>query len=135
MADFSDKINELLANPETVAKIMQIAKGLTLNNGSPQATENPSSTPAAAVPSPATAAVSTSSNAVPASGIASLLTSGNALDILSSLGKGSPNIGSDRRVVLLNAIKPFIAEHKQKRLEGIISAISISTALGKMKGV
>ncbi|HBL84468.1 MAG: hypothetical protein A2Y17_10095 [Clostridiales bacterium GWF2_38_85] len=129
MSEFSDKINDLLSNPETLDKIMQIAKGMGVSN-------DVKTQPADAVTNAAdtvipTAAISGSTPVASSntSALSSLLSSGN---ILSALGSSSS--GTDKRVVLLNAIRPFMTDVKQKRVDNVISAITISNSLGKMKG-
>lgn len=130
MADFSDKINELLSNPETLSKIMQIAKGLNLGGGTKSEETTTTAEVNAVVEAPAVSVEGKSDGgSSPVSGLASLLSSGNALSALGSL-----NTGTDKRITLLKAIKPFIAEHKHKRVDNIITAISISGALGSLKG-
>ena len=161
MSDFSEKVNELLSNPESLSKIMQIAQSIGLggNQAEPAATAMATPPPAApppaapppAAPPPAQTmsqqtqfappqAMPTSAPA-PAVQAASTVPASDGLGALSGLlgnaGALAPLLtgtaSSDKRVALLKALKPFMTDAKQKRVDNVISAISISSTLNKFK--
>lgn len=44
------------------------------------------------------------------------------------------SIGSDKRIALLKAIKPYISDSKKERVDGLVRAISIAGILNNYKG-
>ena len=133
MSEFSDKVNELLSNPEALAKIMQIAQNIGIGTGETQkaapamaSPEQSQEAPIKAAPAPAVQAAAPASDGLGA--LSGLLGNASALAPLLS-GTAS----SDRRVALLKALKPFMTDAKQKRVDNVISAISISSTLNKFK--
>lgn len=149
MSDFSEKVSELLANPDALTQIMKIAQSLGL--GAPAANNTaPNSEPAAVqtatfsdipqpAPQPAPASAAPKSEGGGLSSLASMLSGGGGLGSLSALsgllGGGSGDTGADKRVALLRALKPFMKDGKQKKVDNVLSAITISSALGKMRNV
>lgn len=155
MSDFSEKVNDLLSNPEALAQIMKIAQSLGL--GAPAAnTAVPNPEPATVqtatfsdipqpTPQPKPAPQAAPTSALPKSegsglsSLASMLSGGGGLGSLSAisglLGGGSGDTGADKRVALLRALKPFMKDGKQKKVDNVLSAITISSALGKMRNV
>ena len=133
MSEFSEKVNELLSNPDALAKIMQIAQNIGIGgNEAPKAAQTmatsssevpPQTAPSQISQAPAVKAASTGDTL---GGLSGLL--GNA-GALAPLLTGTAS--SDKRVALLKALKPFMTDVKQKRVDNVISAISISSTLGK----
>lgn len=49
--------------------------------------------------------------------------------------QGFPSgIGSDKRIALLKAIKPYISDSKKERVDGLVRAISVAGILNNYKG-
>ena len=47
---------------------------------------------------------------------------------------GMSGIGSDKRIALLKAIKPYISDSKKERVDGLVRAISVAGILNNYKG-
>ena len=43
-------------------------------------------------------------------------------------------IGSDKRIALLKAIKPYVSDEKKQRVDGLVKAISVAGILNNYKG-
>ena len=43
-------------------------------------------------------------------------------------------IGSDKRIALLKAIKPYVNDEKKQRVDGLVKAISVAGILNNYKG-
>lgn len=98
MDGFSDKLKTVLSDPESMAKITEIARGFAEKNAAPPAEKHVESEPAKEVgellQSPAIA---------------------EALHLLSN--------GSKERVALLQAMRPFVKEEKKAKLDRIIGTM------------
>ncbi|MBP5245465.1 MAG: hypothetical protein J6036_03315 [Clostridia bacterium] len=89
----SERIKELLSNPENLNLIASIAGGL-----SGKKNEN--------APDESKAVFQAAEEELPPAKTTSAIT--------------------DKRIALLNAIKPYVSERKRERVEGLVKAISIA---------
>lgn len=133
MSEFSDKVNELLSNPEALSKIMQIAQNIGIGGN-----DVPKAAPTMATPSSPVLPQETPSQTAPAPAVSAAAPASNPLSgLLGSASTLAPLLSgtalSDRRVALLKALRPFMTDEKQKRVDNVISAISISSTLNKFK--
>lgn len=133
MSEFSDKVNELLSNPEALSKIMQIAQNIGIGGN-----DAPKAAPTMATPSSPVLPQETPSQTASAPAVSAAAPASNPLSgLLGSASTLAPLLSgtalSDRRVALLKALRPFMTDEKQKRVDNVISAISISSTLNKFK--
>jgi hypothetical protein len=134
MSDFEDKLNQVLSSPDTMEQIMSLARSLGVGNS--QAT--PSSVPESQPTPPSTP--STMPN------LLSLLGGGSDED-----GGMDPKIAAillrvasawnepdDQKVALLNALRPFLKQERQEKIQRAMQIAKISrvirVALGVLKG-
>ena len=117
MDGMEQKLGAILSDPESMSKIMELAKGLGLN----PPMQDSSAAPAEAKesnpdPAPATPAAS------PMSGLGALL---------SSMSNQSPD---DKQTALLKALRPYLRPERQDRLDRAIqTAKMVKTAKQAMK--
>ncbi len=100
MDGFSEKLKTVLSDPESMAKITEIARGFAEKKTS----ESPPSEKSAALPSP--------------DPVGELLHSPAIAEALRLLGNGSKE-----RVTLLQAMRPFVKEEKKAKLDKIIGTM------------
>jgi hypothetical protein len=86
----SDRIKEILANPENLNLIASIAGGLSGKKDENIPAENKAEISEKKVP-----------------------------PIMNP-------VGTDKRIALLNAIKPYVSERKKERVDGLVKAISVA---------
>ena len=117
-----DKIREILSDPQAMDKIMQIVSGLTTQQSQPQPPNNGYQ--------PSTPASSTPAGAVnPLSALSSLTS--KPQDTLSAL---SPVLGeSDKRLALLNSLRPLLREEKRHKLGSLKTALTLASVIGNIK--
>lgn len=117
-----DKIREILSDPQAMDKIMQIVSGLTTQQSQPQPPNNDYQ--------PSTPASSTPAGAVnPLSALSSLTS--KPQDTLSAL---SPVLGgSDKRLALLNSLRPLLREEKRHKLDSLKTALTLASVIGNIK--
>jgi hypothetical protein len=117
-----DKIREILSDPQAMDKIMQIVSGLTTQQSQPQPPNNGYQ--------PSTPASSTPAGAVnPLSALSSLTS--KPQDTLSAL---SPVLGgSDKRLALLNSLRPLLREEKRHKLDSLKTALTLASVIGNIK--
>ena len=138
MAEFEEKLNALLSNPESMAQVMQMAQSLSANMGGQGAAASGNSAP----PQPPAPQAQSFSQAAPppaqpASGGGDLFSAlaGGGGDVLSSLGgmlggldpkliaRLLPlvqELGSGQNseaVALLQALRPFLKTERQEQVE------------------
>ncbi len=118
MDSFSDKLKTVLNDPESMAKIAELAKNFAgSKNAAPPSAESASNEVAESVPSVAGAA--------PPSGEPSGL--GGAFDLIRSPAIAEAlqmlHNGSRERVALLQAMRPFVRDEKKEKLDKIIQTM------------
>lgn len=107
MDSFSEKLKTVLSDPESMAKITEIAKGFAAKNSAPslegsQPAEEKSEESGGGVFDP----------------ISEMIRSPVISEALRVLGNGSRE-----RVALLSAMRPFVKEEKKQKLDKIISTM------------
>lgn len=152
MADLEEKLNAILGNPEAMGQIMSIAR--SLSNQEDASGSNTQDSPHAESSFEAEAAGKSGSQAPNSDAVAALLsglTGGKAQDEaqdssgdnpLSALGSPDPKLvqialrlfsaystEDDRRTALLNALKPFLKEKRQAKLEKAIQIAKLSRVI------
>ena len=152
MADLEEKLNAILGNPEAMGQIMSIAR--SLSNQEDASGSNTQDSPHAESSFEAEAAGKSGSQAPNSNAVAALLsglTGGKAQDEaqdssgdnpLSALGSLDPKLvqialrlfsaystEDDRRTALLNALKPFLKEKRQAKLEKAIQIAKLSRVI------
>ena len=152
MADLEEKLNAILGNPEAMGQIMSIAR--SLSNQEDASGSNTQDSPHAESSFEAEVAGKSGSQAPNSDAVAALLsslTSGKAQDEaqdssgdnpLSALGSPDPKLvqialrlfsaystEDDRRTALLNALKPFLKEKRQAKLEKAIQIAKLSRVI------
>ncbi len=134
MSDFEDKLNQVLSSPDTMEQIMSLARSLGVGNS--QAT--PSTVPESQPTPPSTP------SAMP--NLLSLLGGGSGEDggmdpkfaaILLRVASAW-NEPDDQKVALLNALRPFLKQERQDKIQRAMQIAKISriirVALGVLKG-
>lgn len=104
MADFEEKLESILNNPQAMSQIMSLAQSLGASSGP-------------AEPPPADAAPASSDAGIPLdprllSGLTTLLSQYNR--------------GDDEKAALLRALKPFVREQRYARLDRAIQITKLS---------
>ena len=110
MSDFEEKLNSILSNPDAMAQVMNLAQSL---GGSIGATASPS-------PEPSVKPSGNEARAKPAdlfSGIDPALIT-KLLPLLGELNQ----TGSDERLQLLYALRPFLKPERQDKVERAVKA-------------
>lgn len=127
MEDFEEKLNSILSSPETMGQIMALANSLSGGGEDSQETSEPAQQDAA-------------------------LQSGQGERLLSSLLQGMDSgtmqklmalwgeyrRGDDEKARLLQALKPFLREERQEKLDRAVQIARISrvirSAIGQFRG-
>ena len=111
MAEFDDKLNSLLSNPDAMSQIMQLAQSLS--------GETASAAPPPAQPAPPPAQPASPSGTSP-SGLLSALTGGwdpsllmKLLPLIQELGSGQDSPAR----ALLYALRPYLKPERQEKVE------------------
>lgn len=104
-SDFSEKLKNVLSDPEAMAKITAIASNLGMGNA-PQKSEEISTPPEIQ---------NSSQNAI--------------AEMLSSVTSGSSPIEADPRLALLVSLKPFLREEKRGRIDALTRALSVASMM------
>lgn len=108
MDGFSEKLKTVLSDPESMAKITEIARGFAeKKNAAPPGEQASSATPEEKAPS-----------LPPPDPMGELLHSPAIAEALRLLGNGSRE-----RVALLQAMRPFVKDEKKVKLDKIISTM------------
>jgi len=119
VGEFEDKLNTILSNPDSMAKIMQMAQSLSGSMGAAQE-ESVQSAPSDAVSESAQAAPSGGGDAAQ---LLSSLTGGVDAKMLSRLMPLLSELGSSRSsdtAQLLRALRPFLKQERQEKVERAI---------------
>lgn len=112
MDHFSDRLKTVLADPEAMAKITQLARGFAeRESGAPPSDEAPSD----AAPSAALSSPEKESNP-----LRDLMNTPAIASALKLLGDGSRE-----RIALLCAMRPFVREAKKEKLDSIIQTMKM----------
>ena len=106
--DLSDKLKSVLADPESMAKIMDLAQNFSLRPSEPAAGPEPEESAPVAAPLPG--------EALPRKKIFDEVP--YLAEIVRVFGEGS-----HERVALLQAMRPFVREEKQEKLDKIIQTL------------
>jgi hypothetical protein len=104
-SDFSEKLKNVLSDPEAMAKITAIASNLGMGNVPKKSEET----------SPQAEIQNHSQN-----GIA---------EMLSSVTSGSSSIETDPRLALLTSLKPFLREEKRGRIDALTRALGVASMM------
>lgn len=107
-SDFSEKLKNVLSDPDAMAKIMSIASGLGLS-------ETPQETHGNETNAPAPAAEPISAPAPAA----------ETLPALSQMLERQ----SDPRIALLASLKPLLREEKRERLDALTRALTLASLM------
>lgn len=117
MDDFEEKLNSILASPETMGQIMALADSITGQSGQPSEKNSSSSLPAAA----------------PAAGSGNPLALLQNLDpsVLSTVGTlfQEYNRSDDEKTALLHALQPFLREERRSKIEKAIQITRLSRVI------
>ena len=142
MSELEEKLENILGNPQAMAQIMSLAQSLNQSGSAapagdgaqsqPQPTDSDDTSPPAPAPAPAPAPTAPSQPSVSAGSLEGGL--GNLLggldpNMLSAAAGllGQFNGGDDdRRVALLNALRPFVKEQRYARLDKAIQIAKLS---------
>jgi hypothetical protein len=129
MAEFEDKLNAILGNPEAMGQIVNIAKALTADGGD-SAPSKPASNPIDA-------------QYVPVEGeSAQTSTQDTAANPLAALGELDPRLiqtamrlfseysaSDDRKTTLLAALKPFLKEERLAKMDKAVQIAKLSRVI------
>ena len=147
MEDFEEKLNAILASPEAMGQIMSLANSLSGQTGEAQAEQNAQTAPAAPVapvaPAGQVTPVAPAAPVAPA-GQVTPVAPGSPLALLQNLDPALLGTATrlfqayqrqdDDKAALLRALRPFLRQERQARLERAIQLTRLSrvlrTALG-----
>lgn len=119
MAEWEEKLEGILSNPQAMEQIMALAKSLEGGNTQPQET---SSTPEAPAPAPSSAP-----------DLSQLMSGVGQLDpkLLSMAAKLVGQMGKqdDRRTALLQALRPFVKPERYAKLDKAIQIAKLSVLI------
>ena len=116
MSDFEEKLNAILSDPNAMAQVMQLAQSLNLDGPPPSDSAGDEA---------ATSTEGKASETNPLSGISDLL---GQIDpqviqrLLPLLGELKGGEEQDRRLQLLNALRPFLKPERQEKVERAVKA-------------
>ena len=116
MSDFEEKLNAILSDPNAMAQVMQLAQSLHLDGPAADSSGGEET-------SPSSEEHSTESS--PLSGISDLLGEidpGMIQRFLPLIGELRGGEEQDRRLQLLNALRPFLRPERQEKVERAIKA-------------
>ena len=119
MSGFEEKLNAILSDPDAMAQVMQLAQSLNLDGPSPDASSNGSQERQA---SP-TGSEEQEANSL--GGLGELLGGidpGLIRRLLPLLGELRGGEEQDRRLQLLNALRPFLKPERQEKVERAVKA-------------
>lgn len=120
MSDFEDKLNSLLSNPESMNQIMELAKKLGVNQQQPAPTQPSAEAVIEQQDEPAEPVTAADPEPVHNSGIDPALISG-IMQVL-----GNVNVADDRHSNLINALKPYLKDDRQERLDKAIMVAQLA---------
>ena len=117
MSDFEEKLNAILSDPNAMAQVMQLAQSLNLDGPPPDASAGDGE--AAAAPE------EKAHKSPPLSGISDLfgeIDPGMVQRLLPLIGELRGGEEQDRRLQLLNALRPFLKPERQEKVERAVKA-------------
>lgn len=148
MAEFEDKLNAILADPEAMGQIVSIAKALTGETSSSEAGTLPpeGTAPEAPAASPAPAEEPEAPRTQPdwgaVLGMLGSLNSGGTGSPLSALGDLDPRLiqtavalfseysaTDDRKIALLTAMKPFLKPERYAKVDKAVQIARLSRVI------
>lgn len=117
----NQKIAELLKNPEIVGMIASLASGFSTGSGENSSSEQ---------------TVSSEQEMLPEN---SEITEQSAKEVFAEIPKEpfsmpGRNAYSDRRIALLQAIKPYVNDTKKDKVDGLVKAIGVAGILSNYAG-
>ncbi len=114
----TDKLQEILGNPDNLALIARLVGGLGGSGGQSVSAheEAESAAPTVSFHPPET---------LPA------VSEGSLPSLSAPVFKDT---SSDRRIALLNALRPYINDSKKERVDGLVRAIRVAGLLNQYKG-
>ena len=118
MGDLEEKLEGILSNPKAMEQIMSLAQSLGKGTGAP-ASAPPPTDPA---PEPAPQQESTDSSGL----LGALGQVDPALIAKAAQLMGEYHHGDDRRVALLQALRPFVQEKRYARIDKAIQIAKLS---------
>lgn len=134
MGELEEKLENILGNPQAMAQIMSLAQSLNLGgsggqeqNPPPSQEQNSPPQEQAQPPDPAPAP-KPAGQTPPASGLGELLGGldpgmlSTAAHLIGQFNDG----GDDRRIALLNALRPFVREERYAKLDKAIQIAKLS---------
>ena len=116
MSDFEEKLNAILSDPNAMAQVMQLAQSLNLDGPPPGDSAGDEAAAASEEKAP---------EANPLSGISDLLGDIDPAMIqrfLPLIGELRGGEEQDRRLQLLNALRPFLKPERQEKVERAVKA-------------
>lgn len=119
MAEFDDKLNSLLSNPDAMAQIMQLAQSLGGGSGAPSAPEPPQTAPPAPPVQPPSWGPPPGAGGGDG-GILSALSGGLDPKLLTRLLPLIQELGGQKDSnarQLLYALRPYLKEERQAKIE------------------
>lgn len=137
MDDLSQKIGDILSDPSMMEQIRSLGDMLGMGAGAGAATGG-------SAPSPASASATSSTSAVPAAPPAPMPAAQSTLgglspDMLGMMMKLTPLLSSmnaeDESTRLLSALRPFLSEKRQSRIDSSIRLLSLMRMLPAIKTV
>ena len=124
--DFAEKVRKLLSDPESVAKIKQIADGFSANGTSAEKT--PSAPAENAAPAEAVQAVETPTPAIPDPPVPAAQVPPKT-ELPSSIKLSTLNSSKEEKLALLRSVKPFLKEGRREKVDSMIRMISVASLL------
>lgn len=117
MSDFEEKLNAILSDPNAMVQVMQLAQSLNLDGPPPGGSSGDGETTASSEEKPP--------GANPLSGISDLfgeIDPGMIQRFLPLIGELRGGEEQDRRLQLLNALRPFLKPERQEKVERAVKA-------------
>ena len=117
MSDFEEKLNAILSDPNAMAQVMQLAQSLNLDGPPPGGSSGDGETTASSEEKPP--------GGNPLSGISDLfgeIDPGMIQRFLPLIGELRGGEEQDRRLQLLNALRPFLKPERQEKVERAVKA-------------
>lgn len=111
MNDLEEKLGAILSNQEAMSQIMALAKNLGGGNGGGGSAPQPLNTAEETPPSPPPETTA---------GTAGLGLDPRLLSMAAKLAGAYSSAGDDRRVILLNALRPFVRPERHAKLDKAI---------------